>query len=164
MARRPLSVVSSPPTEASSVLGGFLSSQPEKISGGRRGEKISTLSAAISKAEARARSGEWGDALPPVFVGLYAVCHRLVFGVLPLELEEQAQFRLASKLALGCLHDYFDDDGDAFASFVRWAWKREEGRARYAREQGWDRKRMGWRLLFSAHTVTDYRASTAGAR
>ena len=140
-----------------------MSGSSSKISGGERARPLEGLDAEILKAETRARSGEWADAKPAVFIGLYAICHRLVYGVLPLELKEQAEFRQASRSALTCLHAHFDDDCDAFATFVRWAWKREEGRAKYAKEQGWDRKRMGWRLLFSAHTVTDYRAGP-GAR
>ena len=142
---------------------GSLFPDMQKMSGETKSTALSDIEANTKIAEARSLSGDWDGARGRVFVGLYAVCHRVVYGVAPLELEQKPEFQAASRAALSCLHGHFDDDSDALATFVRWAWKREEGRAKYAREQRWDgRKRLGWRLLFSAHTVTDYLAERRG--
>lgn len=149
---------------AQSPIAAFLDRPSEKISGATRARKLSDLEANLRIAEDRALTGDWSGATGPTFVGLYALCHRVVYDVLPLELESVAEFRAASKLALTCLHAHFDDDVDALARFVKWAWDRERSRSAWAREKGFDKKRLGWRLVFSASMVTDYRAASGRVR
>lgn len=115
-------------------------------------------------AEARAKTGDWEGADGRVMLGLYAWCHRSVYGVAPVELESTAEFRVASRAALRVLHDRFDDDPAACAIFIRWSWKREKERAEWARANKRDRNRMGWRLQFSDRQVTDFRVARQSKR
>lgn len=146
-------------TAVSGPLAAFMSPGSQRMGGERRGRPLSDLELNLRVAETRALSGEWEGATGPVFVGLYALCHRLAYAVLPLELEERREFSLASRAALSTLHAHFDDDCDAFVGYVRWAWLREQGRVAWAKSQSIERNRLGWRLVFSARMVTDYRAT-----
>lgn len=143
-------------------LAGFLAERV-KPSGVRERKKTS---AEIAEADARrrAQTGEWEDAKPSTLVGLYAVCHRMVYGVAPIEFEDNAEFASATRSASALLTSQFAGDAVAFAAFVRWAWKREQGRAKWAREQGRDLNRMVWRFVFSRSKVGDYRVDLANRR
>lgn len=112
---------------------------------------------AMNAAEVCAKTGDWGEANARTILGLYAYCHRSVYGVAPAELENIGEFKIASRAALRVLHDRFDDDAAACAIFVRWSWKREKERSDWATKNNRDRNRMGWRLQFSDRQVTDFR-------
>lgn len=119
------------------------------------------IDVALRAAETRARSGDWEDADARTILGLYAWCHRSVYGVAPVELENQAEFRIASRAALRMLHERFGDDAARCALFVKWSWKREKDRAAWATREKKDRNRMGWRMQFSDRQLTDFRVATA---
>lgn len=158
--------VSMPP--ASSALDSFLAdpAKSERIPGAKREKPKTALHTAMLSAEMRAKSGEWDDAEQRTLVGLYAVCHRNVYGVIPVELENPAEFSMASRAAATILHTRFDDDVPATAIFIRWLWKREKERVEWARTQKRDRNRMGWRMQFSDRAVGDFlvaRAAHKGA-
>src|SRR3990172_8529604 len=97
-------------------------------------------------------------------VGLYAICHRMIYGIIPQELCEKALFNIAAKLAAVALHKHFDDDPSAAAAFVKWSWEREKRRDTWAREKMIDRARLSWKLQFSATLVTDWRVNAADRR
>lgn len=143
-------------------LGGFLADR-SKPSGVRERKKTS---AEIAEADAkrRAQTGEWEDARPSTIVGLYSVCHRMVYGVAPTEFEDNAEFASATRSASALLKSQFDGDAVAMAAFVRWVWKREQGRVKWAREQGRDLNRLVWRFIFSRSKIGDYRVDIANRR
>ena len=124
---------------------------------GRRGGKVSALTKAVAEAKRLAASGDWSEAAGKDLVGLYAFCHEAVYGVAPNELLDAGQFRAASRLAAKLTRSAFGGSFDECAAFVRWTWLRERGREKWAAEQDRKRGRLGWRLAFSIHFVTDYR-------
>jgi len=146
-------------------LGDFLA-DPAKVGRveGERGRTMADIETATRAAEARAKSGDWDGADARTILGLYAWCHRSVYGITPVELEAVGEFRIAARAALRVLHEFFDDDAAACALFVRWSWKREKDRAAWAKGKGYDRNRMGWRLQFSGKQITDYRVAQTAKR
>ena len=135
-----------------------------KPPGPRRAKALSPLEVAVDDASRRAESGDWEGAKGSSFIGLYALCHRMVYGILPCELQELGCFRAAAKQAALVAHTAFGDDPSEMAEFVRWAWEREKARAKWARSQHFDRNRMGWRMQFSRGLETDYRVAKAQRR
>jgi hypothetical protein len=123
-----------------------------------RSKKLTDIETAVHDAEVRSRSGDWKGARAATFVGLYAQCHRMLYGVLPLELEDPAQFRFAAKSANDMLA-LFDNDEDEFVEMIKWSWFRERRRVAISKERNETRGRLGWRLQFSKTMFTDYRAT-----
>jgi len=138
-------------------LAAFLTHGTRRPKADQRGRKLSELEAAMIDAEKRSASGDWDGVGGATLVGLYAVCHRMVYGVPPADLAERASFARAAKIAAGCMHKHFADDRDAVVEFVRWSWVREEGREQWAARNGQTRNRLGFLLQFSPSLVTDYR-------
>lgn len=101
-------------------------------------------------------SGDWSGAVGLHLVALYEFLHREVYGVEPLELDARAWF-LAQGTAGRMVERYFGGDCGACVSFVRWAWRREQEREEWRRRNNRDGQRIGWRLMFSAALVSDYR-------
>lgn len=143
------------PVNEKSPIAGLMT--PPTARGSRNSGAMSELERVMTDARARAKSGDWDGARAPTFVGLYAVCHEMVYQVPPGELDVTMEFRGAARAALGLLNDVFQGDGAQFAHFVKWSWTREKNRATWAASKNFDRKRMGWRMQFSASLVTDYR-------
>lgn len=111
-------------------------------------------------ARIRAKSGEWDDASSSTVVGLYAVCHELVYGCVPAELAEKGTFRNAVKTATRFCLDYFGGEPNRMVAFIKWVWKREGERLKTGRQFS----RIGWRLQFSAFLFTDWRAASFASR
>jgi len=142
-------------------LSELFESREEKRPGVKRARALPDIQVAMLSAEARAKNGDWSGADARVLLGLYAWCHRAVYGVAPAELESVGEFRIASRATLRVLHDRFEDDAAQCALFIRWSWKREKERAAWAQREKRDRNRMGWRLQFSDRQVTDFRVASS---
>jgi hypothetical protein len=144
-------------------IGGFLASALPHVEPGtprvRRGgrKQLLPVEVALDDARRRAGSGEWEGAKGSTLVGLYALCHQLIYGIVPEELRELPAFRGAAKQAAGFVHAHFGDDYGAAAAFVKWAWEREKKKHVWALKNGATRNRMSWRLQFSASLLTDWR-------
>lgn len=123
----------------------------------KRTKALSSLEIAVNDASHRARSGDWENSKGATFVGLHAMCHRMVYGILPIELSSIPTFRAAARNALRALHVLFSDDPDELAAFVRWTWEREKRKHSWALSSGIDRNRMSWKWQFSDSMVTDYK-------
>lgn len=150
-------------------IGSFLASvqvpepgRPRVRRGGRR--QLLPIEVALDDARRRAASGEWDGAKGSSLVGLYALCHELIYGIVPEELRELASFRFAAKQAASFAHDHFDDDFGAAAGFVKWAWEREKRKHTWALKNGVDRNRLSWRLQFSAMLLTDWKVEQRAPR
>lgn len=118
---------------------------------------LTPLEVALADARRRAVTGEWGGSKGRTFVGLHAMCHRMVYGVVPSELEQLSLFNAAAKMAAKAMHELFADDPEAFAAFVRWSWEVEKRKNTWAQSKSIDRRRLGWRAQFSRSLETDYR-------
>lgn len=125
----------------------------------RKAKQLSAVDVALDDARRRAASGDWETAKGSTLVGLYALCHQMIYGVVPSELMQDSVFRIAAKLAAKQMHELFRDDPTEVAAFVRWAWEREKGRVAWAQSKSIDRNRMGWKAQFSRAMETDYRVS-----
>ena len=123
----------------------------------RTRKQLALIDVAVDEAQRRARTGDWEDAKAATFVGLYALCHRLVYGVLPSELVAAGTFKLAVRMAAKAKHELFHDDGIALVEFVRWTWEREKRKNSWAQSKSVDRNRMSWKWQFSRAMETDYR-------
>lgn len=127
-----------------------------------RTKALSEFEKAVLDARARWLSKEedpWGTAQAGTFVGVYAVCHEKVYGVLPEELRELSTFRMAHAAAKKMLLDDFGDDPEDFLVFIRWCWvdeKRQYEKA-MARDEAGLRRRIGWRLQFSSTKLVDFK-------
>jgi len=129
---------------------------------GRSSGKLSKLEVSVQNAERRAVEGDWGEDVDgAVLVGLYAMCHRLVYGVLPLELEKAQEFRRAAGTAMTMLQRHFQGRAGDFVEFVKWAWAEEKRKHQWAVQQVpvVQRKRLLWQFLFVERMLTDYRIS-----
>jgi hypothetical protein len=141
--------------------------QFEKEKGPRtrtRAKALAPIEVAMDDAKRRAASGDWSAAKGSSFVGLYAICHHMIYGVVPDELFQAGVYKVAAKIAANALHDLFADDPDAMAAFVRWCWVREKRKHNWALGNGFDRNRLGWKWQFSRALLTDYRVSTSQKR
>lgn len=125
--------------------------------GGSRRATRSDIEVAVAEATRRASSGEWDDASPADLVGLYAICHRMVHGDLPLELGDKAEFRRARRAAMTTIK--LLGGPRVAARFVQWTWTREKERREYAEKVGRGPFRMRAGTQFSASTVSDWRAA-----
>lgn len=142
-----------------SVVDSFLSHGASKAAPkGKRGKpKPTAIEIAVSEAKRRSSDGDWTDAKGKVFVGLFALCHSIVYGEIPLELTEKQELTLGARMANKALHEYFADDPDALVEFVKWSWEAEKRKESWALRQGINRNRMRVRFQFSARLVQDYR-------
>lgn len=150
---------SSPRGDAAASVSAFLNHAPRV--GAVAPKKRGDLELAIADAERRAASGEWEEATGRSFVGLYALCHRIVYGVLPEDLAEKGALGLAAKMANTCLHTSFGDDRSAFVEFIKWTWDREKSRELWRLQNGKQGGRIGIRLQFSGSLITDHRVDLA---
>lgn len=119
-----------------------------------------TIARVKAKMEEMAASGDWSGASGTHLVALYAWLHAQVYGVENAELDGR-QWALAAQAAGRMVANHFADDYGSAVVFLRWAWKREQGREQWRRENHKDGGRIGWRLQFSGSIVTDYRVDSA---
>ncbi len=88
-------------------------------------------------------------------VGLYAVLHEHVFGVLPLELQQE--FLMARASADKLVREEFAGDYLEAQRFVAWCWK---SLVKSRKKNPDSDFRPGWRFQFKARKwLTDYKAS-----
>lgn len=149
-----------------SAIASFMGNFDSRSSGPRirkRGAKqhLDPIDVALADAKRRAASGDWDAASGATFVGLYALCHSMVYGVTPDELRNTVTMRAAARAAKNLLHSTFVDDGEQMAQFVRWCWEREKRKHEWARSRGVERLRLGVKFQFSPAMVTDYRVECA---
>lgn len=116
-----------------------------------------TLARLIANAKIRSRDGEWDDAKPRDFVGLFALCHQIVYGIEPIELATKTELMKATRVAKKCLSNFFDDDPHELVEFIKWVWKRQEGKEAWALREGKNLSRLNVFAQFSPQKVSDYR-------
>jgi len=110
--------------------------------------------------ERRAKSGDWEGATGLHLVLLYAWLHEEVYGVRTSELTPKWR-GVAAQMADRLIAGEFAGDVGAAVDFMKWSWKREEGREKWRRENQKEGGRLGWRLQFGGVLVTDYRVDQA---
>lgn len=129
-----------------------------------KAKPLSSVEVAMDDAKHRAASGDWVGSKGATFVGLHALCHKMIYGVIPDELYALGLYRAAIKLAAKAMHELFADDPDAMAAFVRWTWEREKRKHTWALANGVDRNRLSWRWQFGRALLTDYRVALTQKR
>lgn len=131
-----------------------------------RTQKRSKIELLIEDAKTRSLSGDWSDANGLTFVGLFALCHRVVYGVMPAELQEAKAINVTARMARKCMHAHFEDDSAEVALFIKWAWEVEKRKNTWAMGQGFDRAPLTCFGQFSARLITQYkvRANQHGRR
>lgn len=103
---------------------------------------------------------DWRGCEARHLVALYDLMHARTYGVAaPMTAAER--YRLVGRAA-GFLRNSFGGDVAEVIEYFRWAWGREVGRERWAREKGIEgRGRIGPGLMFSTHLLGDYRVDKA---
>lgn len=143
--------------DASLALEEFLDEPPKKKRA--TSPKKSIYELAVKSAKVRSKSGDWTGSNARVFVGLYAVCHRVVYGIEPEELKPDTEMKKAMRLARKCLKQYFDGDVEEMITFILWTWERQKGKENWALSQGRSINRLSPWFQFGGSLVTDYRKS-----
>ena len=106
-------------------------------------------------------AGDFAGAKVAHLVALYRWCHERVYEVDPEELTGET-WVTATKCAGQLVRNAFGGDLGAAIDFLRWTWRREEGREKWRRENGRDGRRITWRDQFAAkYLITDYRLARA---
>lgn len=146
-----------PPKPSGSGLGTYLQDAEVPKKRATKSTYLAPLDAAVMDAEKRATSGDWARAKGATLVGLYAWCHRRVYGADVEELRVAAAFKEATRVAAKLLHEC-GDDPDFVAEMIRWTWEREKRAESTARHRGDTRDfRVTWRYQFSPKMLTSYR-------
>lgn len=131
----------------------------------RRKSKPKTMAAAIfnralTEVDEMLRSGDWTGAGTRHLVALYDRMHLRCYGVEAVELGPSERFQ-AGMQASNMLKRHFADDLVSMVDYMLWAWNREIDRERYRRQHQQDGGRLGFRLMFGGHLLSDYRCSLA---
>ena len=117
----------------------------------QRGKKESLTPGEWAKAKLRAAQfmehADWTEAWPRDFVAAYAMLHKEIYGVDPVELTPEMQYRAAACMG-NLLGKEFHDDKNLFAEFMRWTWTREEGREKWRRANNKPGGRITWQAQF----------------
>ena len=132
----------------------FLDSGPKKAPRQARQSKIDM---AITDAELRAQTGEWEGIPSRIFVGLYGLCHRILYGFVPDELKVTREFDKAAKMAARRLRESFDNDAEEMVEFIKWSWERQKSKEAWAINNGKNVSRLNIFAQFSPSLVSDYR-------
>jgi hypothetical protein len=156
MARRPLLQVEAEREEARAVAGklGLAPRRPRK----KKGPAPKLVARLEEEARGFAGRGEWAGAQPRHFVALFRVLHRLCYGVDCADLAGGVEFLGAASAAGKMIREQFGGSNDAFAAYLRWAWRRERETERWRRDNGQPGSVLTWRRVFvGAGCVTRYR-------
>ena len=103
--------------------------------------------------------GDWSEATAINFLALYVLMHRKVYDVDPVM---TAKERHECLLCIGSfVKKHFEDSPSDLACYIRWVWKREFDREKWAQTNGRQRGVMSWRLMLSTAVLTDYRVERA---
>jgi hypothetical protein len=121
----------------------------------------SALDAALERALACARTGDWERAFPRDYVALYDHFHEAVYGIRAGELTPKAR-ALAAALVSRVLEKDFNGDKKALGSFVIWTWTRERSKHKWRVDSGAEPFRVSWKYAFSPRMITDWRMATRG--
>jgi hypothetical protein len=113
----------------------------------------------IGEVAAMRTKRSFADARPSHFVALYIQLHAQVYGVRPSELMGGKEWSYASIAAARLLEREFSGNKEQMVDFLSWLWTRERKSHARAKANDEDRRRLGWRLVFSARLVTDYKVA-----
>lgn len=113
---------------------------------------------AREQVKAMLADGNFDAAKASHLVALYEWCHEQVYGVLPAELTQGENWKMAVFAASKLVKSQFNESVKDAIGFIQWTWKRERYREKMRREGRSDSVgRIGWRLQFvHRHLVTDY--------
>jgi hypothetical protein len=137
---------------------------PKRLKKAKRRPSLPPRSRLMCDVVLMLKSGDWPSATPAHLVELYDWCHEKVYGVASPELNMPDERLGACSAARSLLTKEFGGDSTAAVAFLRWAWAREEGREKWARQNQKERGRLAWRTLFSGRGVLgDYRVAAARA-
>lgn len=153
--------------EAADKVAAFLATKrrsPRTVDKRCRSQGVSDLASAMADAKRRAGTGDWEGATGRTLVGVFLLCHRMVYQFVPADLESTPMFRSACKQAELCYRRHFRDKPGECVEFLKWAWLRERGRQQWAQREGRDVRRLCARFVFSDSFVDDYRVHLQGAR
>lgn len=135
----------------------FLGKAPRKRSAGSLRKKH------IEEVAERMRRKDWDGMTPGKLVALYWICHEMVYGHPPVEIDKVSAWEIAMKAAGSMVRRHFDGDIERAITFMRWVWTREQEREKWRRENKRDGQRLTWRNQFTQDfLISDW--LTAGER
>lgn len=109
----------------------------------------------VKEANEMRQSGEWERATAQHFVALYAILHKLVYEIEPLELNDTVRTK-AVIMASQCLKKHFNGDSSQMAMFMDYVWTKEKSREKWRRDNQREGGRIGWYRQFDGSLVTDW--------
>lgn len=114
----------------------------------------------IDEVRGRMKLADWRGMSAGRLVGLYWICHEMVYGVPPGELNNTTNWRNAMLAAGKMVTVHFDGDVYRAVEFMQWVWTREKGREEYRRKTEAPGFRITWKYQFTRENlITDWRAS-----
>jgi hypothetical protein len=143
------------PSPKRAVAGRVRKSKPPRANG----EEARERAALYVERGGKFLTGDWpegatldgGDAKD--VVGAWAWFHRGIYGVVPLEVE--AEWDAVHAAAKRVFVDYLKGEFDDALDFLRWV----AAKARDDFNAGKTERRMRWRYIFNASTVTDWKVA-----
>jgi ribosomal protein S1 len=141
-------------TKRKAVLS-FLSKPVKK----KREKRRSEIEIYVKDAKNRSKTGCWDNATGKTFVGLYAMCHEIVYGFIPTELMTNSHLWVSNKCANSIFVEIFNRDGDLFVEFIKWSWEEEKKKKIWAMRKGVTFKVLDIRSQFSKSLVDRYLAN-----
>jgi len=119
--------------------------------------KLRRVEAAKLDAKNRAlNTGDWTDAKASTFVGLYVLCHEMIYGFVPFELKKNATFLKACKYAKDIWHQHFKDDNQLMVKFIKWSWEREKSLKEYGEKQNYTKPPLNFYKQFDGKMITEF--------
>lgn len=130
----------------------------------RKGPTKAGVQRMIREANKMREANDWSKARPAHLVALYAWCHEQVYDVAPAELIG-LNWMAAASAAAKMVREEFDGSIEAAVDYLRWTWRREQGREQWRRENQREGGRVSWRAQFQQrYILTDYRIDRARKR
>ena len=131
-------------------LAAFASSAPKKS------PPATGLARQLRETKVMMDTGNWKGAKASHLVAMYSILHELVYEVAPdIRGDElkQAKYAAGSFLKGKC-----DGEFIRAVDFMRWVWSREREREQWRRDNCFDGKVLGWRLILRHPSMfTEYR-------
>jgi hypothetical protein len=131
---------------------------PAKSRTKRPGRRANAVARALSEVLDRFvdnKEGDWSEATPTTWLGLYVYLHRGVYKVSPDDLADEWYPAFSS--AKRAFEKDFGGSATEMVNFMRWSWRQIAKRHRRASDD--DDFRMTWRYQFSRKLIVGYKVA-----
>ena len=144
---------------------GFLNKVKANRSGRRRppGTATDGLQGAMADARHRSRSGDWDTSDANSWLGLHALCFKMIYRETPEELEGGGKFRKARARVRRFVEARPElSEARNVALMIHWAWEDHQGKLEWARSKRISMKPPSFKKIFSRATLVAWVESLDG--